>query len=339
MIRCTIVCSVAIAALTVGQVSRAGTVIRGSVLDSNNQPVAEADIWLVANAVYLVDNIKGRTTTDASGQFQLDVPDEWKSTGPMFRGDCAIIAHRKETGFAAAGLGRNSPLPESVKLVLEVAREIRTTVLTADGRSTCFRSCRCQRSAMSTADSKSATYALADKTSFSVPSHPFTVTLPEELAEQFTAKSNADGIAAIPAPTLNVTVLEVESEGTGTQSIRFNGESWPDPLKLLPTGRVKGRLVSEPAPTAVGVKLSFMSFQAVPSGPPIIYGLANAITDGKGRFDVPAIAAGSIRIQTESATHPNHRLRRSQIPLVNAGQTKELEIPWDARRFSTICSA
>ena len=134
MIRCTIVCSVAIATLAVGQVSRAGTVVRGSVLDSNNQPVAEADIWLVANAVYPVDDIKRRTTTDASGHFQLDVPNEWKNSDPMFRGDLAIIAHRKETGFAAAGLGRNSPLPASAKLVLEVAREIRTTVLTADGK-------------------------------------------------------------------------------------------------------------------------------------------------------------------------------------------------------------
>ena len=40
MIRRTIICSVAVATLAVAQVSWAGTVIRGSVLDSNNQPVA-----------------------------------------------------------------------------------------------------------------------------------------------------------------------------------------------------------------------------------------------------------------------------------------------------------
>jgi len=156
---------------------------------------------------------------------------------------------------------------------------------------------------------------------------------PEELLGRVSARTDAEGRVKLPAaPPDLLYQVRVTSKDFGIQMQRTI-EARSRPIQLRPAGKIEGRLIADQPGIVRGVRLAFSSQEqhregptAWPEGLPT-EGFADVKTDEQGRFVVPAIAEGDVRIDAfVNETQP----LRPKLPAslrVQAGQTTSLEIP------------
>jgi hypothetical protein len=123
--------------------------------------------------------------------------------------------------------------------------------------------------------------------------------VPTQLAERLTAITDAKGAVTLSSlAAADLDAVRVESHAGGIQWAGLPRLK-PDEaaiVSLAPVGRLFGRLTAD-EPTAVRHrKLRFTTWQ-VPGDESAGGGVAEVVTDEEGRFDVPAVAAGSLSFE------------------------------------------
>jgi hypothetical protein len=97
------------------------------------------------------------------------------------------------------------------------------------------------------------------------------------------------------------------------------------PLRLTRAGKLRGRLVADDPKMTSGALVRIMTIP-VPRGDAL--GLADVRTDADGRFEVPAIVAGEVRVWwVEHAPGSSIFLENELKSTLQAGETLELEVP------------
>jgi hypothetical protein len=153
--------------------------------------------------------------------------------------------------------------------------------------------------------------------------------VPDPLAALIGADTvtDANGRAAMAAffPE-EIRSIRVTANGYGQQDFSFgHRELTPDPkiVRLRPVGRLKGRLVGEPAAIR-RCPLRVAGFS--PPDEPIRFSFIEAVTtDDEGRFDIPATAVGPRYVNTiERCDSPWRGARAEGSAEVKPGQTTEV---------------
>jgi RNA polymerase sigma factor (sigma-70 family) len=153
--------------------------------------------------------------------------------------------------------------------------------------------------------------------------------VPDRLAELIGAETVTDAQGrAVMAAFFQEEVLSIAvvAEGYGRQTFCFGFQDIsPDPkiVRLQPVGRLKGRLVGDPQATR-RCPLRIAGF--APPDSPVRFSYSDYITtDDDGRFDLPAIAAGSHVVRTVERCDWPWRARLEQgLVDVKPGQTTEV---------------
>ncbi len=277
-----------------------GGVVVGLVVGPDGRPAAGAEV--IAAGGSWDDEAPaplGRTSADAEGRFSLRL-----EADPEGRDRPTVWAYRPGFVAASAPIDRDAAAGSPVRLALGAPAHAGFTVAGPERRPVAGARIIPRRLARGDLDVPEALGRLAGPTTDGEGRAVVTAFRPEELVG-----------------------VRVESAGYGVQLRDFRGRDGQadvgdKPVELTATGRVVGRVVAEDPKAVAGLTVHVGS---TAGGRPI--GVAGAITDGSGRFEVPAIAAGDLTIRARpragSPDLPGRLARRSLAP----GGSAEVEIP------------
>lgn len=146
--------------------------------------------------------------------------------------------------------------------------------------------------------------------------------LPELMNPLVTRRTDRQGRVIIEAiPLALLASVEVETPTHGKQSFSRLGGAFAEPLRLGDVGRLEGQLNVESPQRFAGTKVYASTKPTLNRG-----GLAEAELDERGRFEIPAIAAGPLSLRLawdpNSDVHPSINERQ----VLRAGETLELTI-------------
>ena len=311
--------------------------IIGVVVDHSGQPVIGADVWLAESLAADEGRRSGRelwwsagtkpdqdtapilvhARTDATGRFTLELPAEavarrsppapalWAAT----TGQDTRIAFRRLPRIVLA----DDP---PVRIELGPPAHAAITVLAPD----------------------QGPVAGARV----IPTRAGATPIPEPMGRALAASTDAKGRAELaglsPAATGQV---RVEAAGFGTQLIEIPDSRFRIPdsrtrraldetviVALAPAGRVAGRLVAPRSEPIRGVTIRATTQVGGYRGSGRS-GTSQVPCDAQGRFEIPAIAAGSLALELEFDLAQGTTLRGEapQKRIVTAGQTTEVSIP------------
>ncbi len=244
----------------------------------------------------------GRTTTDDSGVFVLELSDD-----PSTRERPTLWAFQPGSVAASRPIDRDAIEGHPVRLILGSRAGAAFVVAGPDGHPV--------------AGAKVFPWRVARE----VPD------VPEALTSLSSSETNDEGKATISAfrPEELVTV-RVEAAGFGIQAREFRlsdglADVASKGITLLATGRVAGRVIAGEPQSVAG--LSVLVTSSVGGRTGTNAGFAEVVTDASGRFEVSAIAAGSLTVRVRpragSPDLPARVIRRTLEP----GRQVDLEIP------------
>ncbi|MEJ7639843.1 MAG: hypothetical protein WKF75_18200, partial [Singulisphaera sp.] len=152
--------------------------------------------------------------------------------------------------------------------------------------------------------------------------------LPDELAGRLGTTTDTAGRAVLKAaPPEAILMVRVTTGDHGAQVfIPRRGLKPGTDLRLRPVARVEGRVSSADPASARGLHVYLSTFLRDQSKGQVS-GSAEAVTDARGRFAVPALAAGELSVDVPT---PEGSLLRALRPAVTAIEEKgkaEVEIP------------
>lgn len=295
--------------------------ISGVVLDAAGKPAAEVDVWLIdaltPDAFRLCGDEVGRepfgeanwglppvvlsTRTDATGRFSLQVPAGFAAR----RWQCplALVVFKAGTGIITNRL--SAPLSAEypdVRLTLAPAVEGKVLIVDPQGKPV--------------AGAEVVPRVLDD------------MPVPHALGRALGGKTDSQGGVVIRLPArLTLQEIQVKAAGLGIQRLRVDAQA-EQALALAPVARVTGRLVaSRPGPIQ-GVTIRAFSQEGGYAGSGRS-GVAEATCDSSGRFEIPAITAGLLKLELhfDPVTGPIMRPEPSHGVVVAAGTTTELTVP------------
>lgn len=159
--------------------------------------------------------------------------------------------------------------------------------------------------------------------------------LPKALIPFTSATTDEQGVARLTALDRNaLRELRVTTPEYGSQSRHVSPQAPEDaqPLQIMlrSAGRVRGRLVAAEPGVTEGVAVMLLSFPNNQTpGAGLTLGVASAVSDKDGRFEVPALAEGVIRhiVVQRKPDHPFVPLPPANVA-IGGGQTVEIEIPF-----------
>ncbi|HVX12453.1 MAG TPA: carboxypeptidase-like regulatory domain-containing protein [Pirellulales bacterium] len=248
-----------------------------------------------------------------TGKFAVAMPDEmpeigWRRsrlTAWAYHADFALAVRSIERDWARAGL----PMP----LKLARADPARLTITDATGQPLSGARVRPQR----------------------VAGRP----VPEVIAGLLTAVTDAEGFVIVGGPAasdLDAVIVESETGGRQWVVLPRLEVGRPTTIALAPVGRLTGRLIADDAHAGRRRRVRFATW--LEAGDETAGGgLAEAVTDDGGHFEVSAIAAGSLTFEiergetekgtTEEATGPMYLTDQTAGPQIDPGEATALEIP------------
>lgn len=302
--------------------------IQGTVVDQQGKPIAGAKLWYpYAYEVQKSKYVDATTETDSQGRYSLDVPvvienDEIKrSTG-------------SEVFCYAPGYSLWAPPPRvsSDREQKKIDRERKKTW----------------------GDQKHHELAPLTDTAFVVldtngkpvegvlvePQHYDTRIgfnlVPEGARKLVGGRTDSDGRVKLPALAHDrIFVVRLSSKKYGVQTrqlVMKPTEPTERTITLRPVGRIEGRVVADHLAWCGGIQLFFETEKPFAPGetsrPPFpTQGEARAITDKTGRFEVPIIACGNLKVRHtiySNDVHARPKLPRWQK--LAEGDTAKLEI-------------
>jgi hypothetical protein len=282
--------SVFSALLLAGQTDT-GPAIVGCVVDPSDAPIAEADVVFTAGptrdgAVPILE----RTTTDASGRFQLVRPSAERLRGHVAPG--SIWAYKPGHALAIADLIRGDWPGQERRLVLEPASVRKLTLRDAAGKP--IAGARVAPRIVET-----------ERTGF------MGVAIPDLWVDRFTATTDPAGIAILSVLSRQTDLRGVRatSTGTGQHALQLPYEQGKDDATLVLgwPARLTGAIKTATGAPVAGVPVEFWARSGVPIG----NGRSFYLTPEIVRFDVGPIrtdASGSFQTPPLLRTGSSYRL-------------------------------
>lgn len=154
------------------------------------------------------------------------------------------------------------------------------------------------------------------------------VSVPDELAERLSVTTDRDGRCRISGtPNFPGVGVQIEAPGYGRQQVAYASVADGQlTMKLLPVGRLSGRLVADDPKAVRGLKVNIMTRSETP-GPGAATGRIDVTTDGDGRFEAAEAPAGRLLLNVEVPRGSGLSPRPPQGKSVVAGQLTEVVIP------------
>jgi hypothetical protein len=289
--------------------------VRGTVTDEAGRPISGADVWLPLNREEQPEKRRSlHRKTDGQGRFELTLPEGWArgwwtQTAPMM---LWAYAPGREIGVANAfsALFVDPAEAEEVVVQLAEASDMSFRILDPEGRP--LQGVRVESSSFPISNDRG--------------------TLPPELEPHVSGVSDAAGRVRLPSlPETATERLLVTSNAFGVQIVKPSLEIRVNELtiRLRPAGRVEGRIVAQRPEWARGVRIRLTTLPEKADDPNAPQGTAQLVSDDEGRFTVPAIAAGSMKVY---AYVPAYLPVRPRVPYpmevaAEADGATTLEIP------------
>lgn len=322
--------------------------VHGKVVDENGTPIAGADVWMMPVYDPVKENPAAHATTDAQGRFTLAVhalsDRDLKRVGWPYSRDL-ILAHAdgRQLGTGLAGEQMAGQDKSDLVIRLKPAAETEFVVLGPDG--------------------KPKAGAVIEPRYLLVSPRE----LPKEICTRVAARTDAEGRAVLTAfPRDAINFIDIATDDLGIQRQYLipkggggikdggGGMAFPvglsagEPIRLRQGGTVVGRITAEKPEWTRGVRVMVTtSSPGAPirstTGSPVApnrckdtgisttTGFADVVSDEKGRFEVPIIAAGSLIVNA---------VVDDRLPLLpiepdgsavdlrsRPGETTELELP------------
>ncbi len=293
----------------------ASATVAGTILQPNGQPAEGVQVlYSERRPGHNWSQVIAEATADAEGRFHLEVPLA-EGIGPVVS-DGVLWAYRPGSLVASLPVFRGT-LPPGLPARLVVSPAARTAFEVHDPNGRPLAGARIEPRVLN---------------------RRF-VSVPDGLAERIAVETVTDarGRAVLSAflPEEIGTVF-VAAEGFGRQQFGFGHRDVSADTKvitLLPAGRLTGRLTGEPeAIRGRPLSVAIWNRQSNPPPPPATAN-TSVTTDADGRFVVPEIAVGPLRISMEpDITSPWYFDNRSEgadetQPVIEAGRTTEVVLP------------
>jgi protocatechuate 3,4-dioxygenase beta subunit len=164
------------------------------------------------------------------------------------------------------------------------------------------------------------------------PFHVTTAQTPPEVLRRIEARTDATGRAKLPAVDREaLEIVRIVSKDYGIQNQTYRNRALPAEIviRLRAVGRIEGRLIADKPEWARGVRLELFTVRTGDRDPASApNGVAEVESDDQGRFVVPHMASGRLRVFV--ARVDESLPVRPQVPHaveVTADATTELRIP------------
>lgn len=284
-------------------------VLKGQVRDASGQPVAGAKLWLVLRLG--VDHLDGwlvRGASDKDGAFSLDVPGKWLASGdfwPDYTLWCYSPNHEvaSKSAYRQLHQGKNEPLD----VALPPQTDTSFVVYSPEGEPL-------ENATIEPWHYLAGSYNVA----------------PAELRQAVSRSTDKDGRAILSnlgrdeLKSINVVISEY---GVQRQELEVSADAPAERVvKLRSTGQLQGRLTGTDS-LAVAHRRVTIEGQQERASADQTRGVAEAITDENGGFEVQAIAAGPIDLYVERTGSNKFLPRIPELLKVGANQTTSVEIP------------
>ncbi|HEY2252508.1 MAG TPA: carboxypeptidase-like regulatory domain-containing protein [Planctomycetaceae bacterium] len=319
-------------------------VSRGVVIGHDGQPVANVEVWLTrtdwwAVGVEVLDN----TRTDGAGRFRVKVPGRWFQAPVGSRHELGFIARGADGGLAALAFDQYSPIPAAgIQLDLPKPSQTAIRILSPDkqpvaGARVVIESAGGPQVAMNVPEEQVQEYPDAVRTPNGVSTKHATIALPAALQKIFTGTTADDGTVVFQgiAPD-QVRAVSVTTAKYGVQFINYVKEKppqprsgWPAEIELSATGTLRGKLTANKPDWLKGRRLVINSFDegADPGNMTRTGGRAEVTTDAAGRFEIAALAPGTLRISSPADAKLGSCISAPHDFKIAAGESREIELP------------
>jgi protocatechuate 3,4-dioxygenase beta subunit len=278
--------------------------VSGVVSDTDGKPAEGANVFLAPS----VDDITPpvRATTGPNGEFRFDdISEKQISSRTRTR---QIVVYKAGVGIAAQYM--DAARPGKLALKLEPTAPIRIQVFDPQGSPIADASVR-----------------LANFTPVSSRSIILTKPIPDP---HFQARTNAQGEAVLESlPANSRFVVHVQTEAYGVQAQSFSETAKMHAVRLRPVGKLRGKLKTEGDEDLAGAVFDVMSVAPIAdNGGHGTTGLAEVRTNGRGEFEIPALAIGEVRILNARGTRNSRLFLSEEVKTSLAtGKLKEIELP------------
>lgn len=286
--------------------------VHGKVLDDAGNPIAGADVWLPILQTGVAEQRPViHSKTDLQGRVSLEIPAAWFREIPTFRITAVVWAYAPGRCINTASAYK--PLFKDDKSELEIKlgpeSDLSFIVQSPDGKPV--------------AGAAVSPYHVETEVAFMI--------VPDELLPLVGAKTDANGLAALPAiPRSKLSNVKIDAPEFGARTVRLNpSETGAKTIELRPPGRIEGRFIAA-EPSQVSHVMLFLTTRDYSQTSDVSRdqeGMALVVTDDQGRFVVPKIATGDLSIDT--AVEEKHSVQ-PELPKdarVNADKTTPINIP------------
>ncbi len=280
-----------------------GATLSGTVVDAAGKPIADAQVWLY-RSVWGAESQNGLvagTKTAADGAFSLVDPDydDLKSEGRW-----SLVAYKE--GLALDGV-YTSDIQKPFELKLVLPEAISGKILDEAGKPL-----------------PGATVAVTNCQVGQLGRPGFRhFLLPEELAEQLGAKTDATGAFKLQVtPPGGRVWLSVSAEGYGT--CKFSHEMDISAFRLQRAGSIKGRIVA-PEKLPDMAKARLMASGRI-SGHDVSASSGKAKVDADGEFEFPQLPPGSYSLRIYSQPGDAYHVQAKSDIEVKSGKETVVEL-------------
>ena len=289
------------------EVSDPAKFVSGRVVDDQGEPIPGAGVWLSFGFEKDSDRTP-HAVADEAGRFALPIPEATLGDPNEFiKAGIWAVAPGHTIGTARA---QSRDKPAEVVVALGPATDTAFKVVGPGGRPII--------------GARVNPYLIMSPNRAYMPP-------PRGMIPQVGGTTDAKGRVVLPAlGRADLSSVEVVAEGFGRQTLRLNDradEPAERTVRLRAVGRVEGRIVADRPEQARGVTLYFTTEAALNLGSWQAEGLARVVTDLDGRFAVPALAAGKLRIEGAVDAALPVRLRLPDALTVRPDDATRFDIP------------
>jgi hypothetical protein len=298
----------ALVMMALAQAPASSAALSGQVVDAEGRPAPGIEVVLSLGRGLWQCSVFSRATSDHDGRFRIDVPAETDPRRAQFY--LALWAYAPKAGLAGQAFA-----PAAGPVHLKLGGPVRTAVrvLGPDGKPV--------------AGARVAPAWLRTDRGVRPGS---TVPPPDALADRLAAMTDADGKGQIQGCRAeDIEALRIEAAGFGSQMSELGAEAGGvRAITLNAAGRLTGRVQADDPSAARGLEVIVLTRPRASAGlwPA---GKGRTTTDADGRFEIPALAAGTLALNVLPAESTKLRPKLPSNLAIEPGKTTEVTVPME----------